>query len=183
MPPVIAIAGFLGAWLLVAGPVYQAAVELDAEQVDRAGFDAIDSSVPPARRSSPWWWLLPPVAFARQQRAARERRMLVMRAVSVQQLDQLLSFGAKATGWLLVGTGGALIAVKETWELVEALEWQGFAFWLLVPAALVLSLLYAVTRLHHDHRMTAIKQSMLAEGEERSDAVSPDGSTDRPRQH
>jgi hypothetical protein len=35
MNQVIAWAGFLGAWLLVAGPLYQGALELREEDVDR----------------------------------------------------------------------------------------------------------------------------------------------------
>ena len=163
VPVLIAIAGFLGAWLLVAGPVYQAAVELDSEQVDRAAFEAVDKAVPPSPRMSPWWWLLPPIAVARQRRATWRRREQMLRVMSTQQIDQLLSFGAKATGWLLVATGGACIATKETWELVELLEWPIAAFWVLVPVALVLSLLYAVARLHQDHRVLALKRTMQAD--------------------
>ena len=37
MNQVIAWAGFLGAWLLVAGPLYQGAIELREEEVDREG--------------------------------------------------------------------------------------------------------------------------------------------------
>jgi hypothetical protein len=40
MDQVIAWAGFLGAWLLVAGPLYQGALELSAEEVDREGMEA-----------------------------------------------------------------------------------------------------------------------------------------------
>ena len=38
---------------------------------------------------------------------------------------------SKARGWLLVGTGGLLIASQETW-LVEGHEWPTELFWVLV---------------------------------------------------
>jgi hypothetical protein len=41
MDYVIAISGFLGAWLLVAGPVYQAALEVKEQQTDRDKIDAV----------------------------------------------------------------------------------------------------------------------------------------------
>jgi hypothetical protein len=41
MNQVIAWVGFLGAWLLVAGPLYQGALELREEEVDREGIAAL----------------------------------------------------------------------------------------------------------------------------------------------
>jgi hypothetical protein len=42
----IAWAGFLGAWLLVAGPLYQGALELREEDVDREGIEASTGGAP-----------------------------------------------------------------------------------------------------------------------------------------
>ncbi len=46
MNKVIARAGFLGAWLLVAGPLYQGAFELREEEVDRKGVEASTAAFP-----------------------------------------------------------------------------------------------------------------------------------------
>jgi hypothetical protein len=68
MNQAIAWAGFLGAWLLVAGPLYQGAIELREEDVDREGIQASTARIPrpelPSRS-----WLLPPVMYLiRRQR-------------------------------------------------------------------------------------------------------------------
>ena len=46
----------------------------------------------------------------------------------------LVRFINKATGWLYVALGALLIAVKETWELVEYNEWPTWLFWVLIVA-------------------------------------------------
>ncbi len=38
----------------------------------------------------------------------------------------------KATGWLIVGVGGLLIAANETYALTEDLNWSIIVFWVLV---------------------------------------------------
>ena len=63
---------FAGAWLLVGGPLYQAAIELSELEVDREGMEKLASQIPRTRMPSAWWWLLPPVMYflAAQQRFA-----------------------------------------------------------------------------------------------------------------
>ena len=63
MNQVIAWVGFLGAWLLVAGPLYQGAIELVEEDIDREAIAETTASVPRPDPPSPWWWLLPPVMY------------------------------------------------------------------------------------------------------------------------
>ncbi len=48
----------------------------------------------------------------------------------------------KAIGWLLVGLGGLLLAVKETWELTEHYEWPVAVFWILVVVMAAMSAVY-----------------------------------------
>ena len=62
MESLIAWSGFLGAWLLVAGPIYQAVIELEAEAFERDAVAAVSAMVEPPPRTSAWWWLLPPSA-------------------------------------------------------------------------------------------------------------------------
>ena len=52
MDYVIAICGFVGGWLLVAGPVWQAAIELREEEIDQEAIEAVKSTIavpPPSR--------------------------------------------------------------------------------------------------------------------------------------
>jgi hypothetical protein len=150
----IAWCAFLGAWLLVAGPLLQAALELreedrQTEQIEAAS-TRIESDFP---RVSPWWWLLPPVHYWLQRRRAKAFRDAVIRELTPEQLGGLFSFSNKATGWLYVAGGAALIGVKETWELTEAQHWPHAVFWVLVVAMPALCTANAAVRIEFTRRM------------------------------
>lgn len=162
MQLLLAIAAFLGAWLLVAGPVYQAAVELGEEQFERDEFERVQSSMPAPRRVSPWWWLLPPVAYLLQRRRGRAYRREFLQRVPKAQLEQFVSFTNKATGWLLVGAGAFLLAIRETWELREAADWPAWTFWLLLVGALLASVAYTVVKQQRAHEMLQAKNEPSA---------------------
>lgn len=128
----IAWCAFFGGWLLVAGPIFQAAVELREEDAKTDEIEAhTDSLRARFPEVSPWWWLLPPVHYFLSRRRSRAVRIAVMETLEPEQLRALISFINKATGWMLVAGGAFLIAVKETWELVEAYHWPHWLFWTL----------------------------------------------------
>lgn len=157
MQVLFAVGAFLGAWLLVAGPVYQAAVELGDEEFEREEFDRVQSSIIPPRRVSAWWWLLPPVAYLLQRGRGRAYRRQLLERMPRAQLEQFLSFTDKATGWLLVGAGAFLIALRETWELRDEADWPAWTFWLLLVVAVAASLGYTVVRQRRAHGMLKAK--------------------------
>jgi hypothetical protein len=147
MEYVIAICGFLGAWLLFAGPVYQAALELREEQLDQESFESAMASVPPTPKVSRWWWLLPPVAWAKQRRLARENRDAIMAMLDPEQREQAVNFLDKASGWIIVASGALLLGVKETWSLTELLHLPLALFWILVVVAAALGIVNAIVRM------------------------------------
>ena len=151
MEYVIAICGFIGGWLLVAGPVWQAAIELREEEVDRDAIEAVKSSAPPPPKVSAWWWLLPPVAYFLQSRRQRAARQAVQDALPPEQLKQTISFLNKANGWVVVALGGFLLAVKETWELVDLLHLAQWVFWVLVVIMPILAIGNAVRKVINTH--------------------------------
>lgn len=59
----ILISGNLGAWLLVAGPMYQAALELQGRALNSDDFGEAFPSTPPPRSVAGWGWLLLPVVY------------------------------------------------------------------------------------------------------------------------
>ena len=113
--------GFLGAWLLFAGPLYQGAIEL-LEQ-DRMSADGRPTDLPAPPPPSAWWWLLPPAMLTLRRRRSRAYRRAVLARLTPQQQAERAGFMDKAAGWFVVATGGTLIAIKETGELVEHHEW------------------------------------------------------------
>ena len=131
MHELILWSGFFGAWLLVAGPLYQAALELGEQNISREDMAGVQRNEPEARPSG-WWWLIPPVGYWKQRRFAQEERKAMMAALPHDVMANWVTFMNKATAWFYVASGAFLIALKETYELVEGHEWPTFVFWVLV---------------------------------------------------
>ncbi len=131
MHELILWSGFFGAWLLVAGPLYQAALELGEENISREDMAGVQRNEPESRPSG-WWWLIPPVGYWKQRRYAQSERKAMMAALPHDVMANWLTFMNKATAWFYVASGAFLIALKETYELVEGHEWPTFVFWALV---------------------------------------------------
>lgn len=158
MESLIAWSGFLGAWLLVAGPIYQAAIELEAEDFERDAFATATAKVGQPPRMSPWWWLLPPVGYVLQRRRARAYRQAVMDALPRDQLETSVRFTNMATGWLFVAGGAFFIAIKETWELVEHDHWPLAIFWVLLVVMLILCTANTTVRVRRTHRLLGTEE-------------------------
>jgi len=67
----IAWCGFVGAWLLVFGPLNQAIRELQEEEFERESIERAvhEIEVPPP--VSPWWLVVPPVYVVLRRRRGR----------------------------------------------------------------------------------------------------------------
>jgi hypothetical protein len=153
MEYVIAICGFVGGWLLVAGPVWQAGIELREEEIDQEAIEAAKSTIAPPPRVSAWWWLLPPVAYILQSRRQRAARQAFQDALPPEQLKQTISFLNKANGWVVVALGGFLLATKETWELVRDLRLPQWVFWILFVVMPFLAVANAVRKMANTHKV------------------------------
>ena len=137
--PTVAAIGALGAWLLVAGPLHQASMEL-REQGLAQRRRLPESGVDPHPVSG-WWWLLPPVAYWKHHRERERLRRAALAVLPAADVDveRMISFSTTARGWLVVAAGATLIGVKETWELVEVNDWPAPTTWVIVAVALLLS--------------------------------------------
>lgn len=151
--------GFIGAWLLVAGPILQAALELREQDIARERIHAVRETIITPRHVSAWWWLLPPVKFFLEQRQSRRYEMEYIHALEPEDLEALVNFINKARGWLLVASGAFLIALKETYELGEAMHWPSWVIWLLGGALLVASLLNTVRQVKLGSDLTSKQQA------------------------
>jgi len=152
-------AGFVGAWLLVAGPIWQAVVELRDEEFEREKLVAVAEGLPPRQPVSSWWWLFPPAHFYVNRRSKERWQDQIVTALPDEDYDALNSFMAKARGWMLVGAGGLLIAVKETFELVEGYEWPTWLFWVLIVVMAVAAVSQAAVQSARSDRAAAARQS------------------------
>jgi hypothetical protein len=131
--------GFFGGWLLVAGPVYQAGIELREEAFEREAFVKVAERVEQPAPISRWWWLFPPAHYIKSTRRQNEFREAILLEFTQEQRDQLFSFMSKARGWMYVGLGASLIATKETWELCEHYEWSEIVFVVILGAMVSLA--------------------------------------------
>ena len=155
MNQVIAWAGFLGAWLLVAGPLYQGALELREEEVDREAIEATKASVPRPDPPSPWWWLFPPAMYVIYRQRNHGYRQAILDQLNPVQREQFASFIGKAAGWLTVAFGAGLLGVEQTWQVTEREHWPIWVFALLVVLMLGACLLNTTLRMIQDERATA----------------------------
>ncbi|HEY2278303.1 MAG TPA: hypothetical protein VGI00_08095 [Streptosporangiaceae bacterium] len=154
---------FAGSWLLVAGPLYQAAIELNEMDVDREGFAAIASQLPRPKMPSPWWWLLPPVMYLLARHASEQNQRAIFAEMSETQRNQFISFRSKAAGWLTVALGATLLAIAETWDIVEHYDWPQWVFWVLIVFAMALAVVNTAARMIGSDRALRDAAAALAE--------------------
>ncbi len=147
--------GFIGSWLLFAGPVYQAAVELSTEEFERDEIGAAMRGIEQPKRVSAWWWLLPPVGYILQKRNSRDYQLAAFAALTQEQRSQFVHFKATATGWLFVAAGAVLIAVKETYEIHEYYEWPSWLGAAAVAVMLLAAGLNTAVRVRRGHELLA----------------------------
>lgn len=154
MDVIVAWCGFVGAWMLVAGPMYQGAIELSEMTVDMPAIRSQASAVARPERVSPWWWLLPPIAYTMTRRKQRVWQEQVMASLTSQQRVEFVTYSNKATGWFVVGSGAALIGIKEAVDLAHTLNWPS-------PAAILLIVLAAAGAFGFTVRRMQLSQRVL----------------------
>ena len=145
---VFRIFGFLGGWLLFAGPVYQALVELREQRFAQAEATQIIEQLRavPKPQISRWWWLFPPAAYLASRRVDKAWRLGALGALTPSQRERFLAFQQKAAGWLIVACGALFIAIKETGELVEHFELSRAMLALLIAVPFLLGVGYTVNQ-------------------------------------
>jgi hypothetical protein len=131
--------GFIGAWFLFAGPIYQSALELREEDEARLSMQRLLESTAAPAPVSPWWWLLPPVAIFLILRRRGRHVQIVDAAMSDDDRQAIGHYQAVARGWWFVGLGAWLIFLKEGWELAEHREWSPAGYWIVVVAMTLLA--------------------------------------------
>lgn len=157
MELIILIGGFLGAWLLVAGSVYQAALELRDQDLAVEHLRTAGEKRHRPKHVSPWWWLLPPVKIMLEKSSKDAFRREYFNNLSKDDSAALLSFMNKATAWLYVGLGGFLIAAKETYELSEHLHIHIGIFFAVVFLLLLGALSNTAMRVRRSERILRSK--------------------------
>jgi hypothetical protein len=146
-------AGFFGAWLLVAGPLYQGALELAEEDVDRDEIEATWTKVARPEPPSPWWWLFPPGMYLISRRRGKQFRDDVLAQLTPLQREQFTRFMNKAAGWFTVAAGATLLAADQTWRVTERYGWPVWTFWVLMIGMLGAAVLNTSVRMIRNDRV------------------------------
>lgn len=134
--------GFLGTWLLVAGPIFQASLELKEQDLEVDRLREIKKSLPINKHVSVWWWLFPPAKIILEARHNRAYEMAYMQALSDTDRESVVNFDNKANGWLMVGGGAFLLALKETYDLCIYLHTWPYLFAIVSLVMLMICLWY-----------------------------------------
>lgn len=153
METLIAVCGFAGSWLLVAGPLYQAALELHEEKIENSHFFKSRKELPPQPHVSNWWWLLPPIKILLERRQTKLYREAFLHSLPNDQVDFMINFINKATAWTYVSGGGFLLACKETYEMLHVLEWHELLFWPIIIVLGLACLFNTAARISHSERL------------------------------
>ena len=114
--------GFAGVWLLFAGPLFQANVELDAEAEAMNRMREAGTSGPRPTRSR-WWWLFPPARAFQVAEQRRVKEQAIIEAMLPEDQDSVKRYLRTARGWMLVGLGAWLIAVHHTFGFGQERGW------------------------------------------------------------
>ena len=159
----IHFAGFIGAWLLVAGPLLQGAIELRDEEMDREGFERVKTDVEFPAPISRWWWLLPPVYYVKNKKRSDDFRRATMGVLTAEQRRQFVGFTNKATGWFTVAGGAFLIFLKEAWELAELFELPVWLYIVVVVVLAIAAIANTISRLSRSDEIVHIDEPDYAE--------------------
>jgi hypothetical protein len=109
VPHIIAWCGFLGAWLLVAGPLDQAVREIEEQGFEHEKLDKAKARVEEPGPVSSWWLLLPPVWWLLRRRRDSIYRHQIGEAMDDQDLLAFLTIKDILNAWLYVAAGASLI--------------------------------------------------------------------------
>ena len=104
MDLLISVIGLFGAWLLLAGSIYQAVLELRAHELAVERLQEV-GALARTQRVSAWWWLFPPLKVYLERRRATAKKEVYFNALSADEFEGLVSFLNKATGWLCLRSG------------------------------------------------------------------------------
>lgn len=143
--------GTIGAWLLVAGPLYQGALELS----DGVDDFPVDDEPDAASGVSAWWWLVPPAAVGLLWIRERRLRRLWESEWSGAQRVAFLQFADRAVGWLVVSAGAFLLALEVTWYLTVRSGLSTLTFWLLIAVLTTVSFVATAVAISRHQRGAA----------------------------
>jgi hypothetical protein len=76
-----------------------------------------------------------------QRRWYKVVQQAMLAQLSQAQREQMASFQSKSTGWFTVAAGATLLAVGETWPIVQHYRWPGWLFWSLIVVMLTAAVL------------------------------------------
>jgi hypothetical protein len=132
---------------LVLGPLNQAIREVQEEEFERDSLALAERTIKAPPPVSLWWLFLVPVYIVLRRRRDRVYKQRIRDVMSPEDFKALAHLRDVAGAWFLVAAGASLIAVKETWELVEAYAWGTRSFWGLLAGMLALGTMVAVVRI------------------------------------
>lgn len=118
---------FAGAWLIVAGPLFQAGLELsEASRTARGG---------ERRTFSLWWWLFPPLMYLVSVRSMKHDSVVAR------------AYRRRATGWFAVAGGGALLAFDPTHKVASLVGFGNIGFFVLYVVLFMACCFYTAVRM------------------------------------
>ncbi len=144
---------FIGAWLLFAGPIYQAALELQDEDIEIDRIRLAGAKIKKAAQVSLWWWLLPPAKIYMERKRSHKYWARYIKTLPNNEVEALVSYRSKANAWLFITVGGFCIAISQSYGLAKENDWNNYILAALIVVMFVLSILNLITRLRRAKRI------------------------------
>lgn len=144
---------FIGAWLLFAGPIYQAALELQDEDIEIDRVKLTGAKIKKAAQVSLWWWLLPPAKIYMERKRSHKYWTRYIKTLPSNEVEALVSYRSKANAWLFITVGGFFIAISQSYSLAKEEDWNNYLLALIIIFMFFLSILNLVTRLRRARKI------------------------------
>jgi hypothetical protein len=148
---------FFGSWLLFAGAIFQSALELREQDIERDRIHEIKKEISIPRNVSSWWWLLPPVKLILERVQTHKWRKEYFKILIPEDREALVNFTQKAKGWLFVAGGGILLALETTWRFTQLLDWDWWLRLITIVALIYISLFYTITQMKFAEKITSLE--------------------------
>jgi hypothetical protein len=149
----------LGGWLLFAGPVQQAVLELRAEQVEHDRLSRRQQLVSRPASVPAWLWLLPPVALVLHRRRVTAFQHEYFKSLDIDQRRDLIGFLNLASGWSIVAAGAWFIALSETYSITHEHGWSLVWFAVISIAVTTIAAASAIERVRRAEALLQTQES------------------------
>jgi hypothetical protein len=145
-----------GCWLIFAGSIYQAALDIKEQDIEFDRIRQVGRDIHKERNVSAWWWLFPPIKISKESKNHKEYERRYLKALSSEDTESMVNLRSKTTAWLYVGVGALLVSIEATWSVTEHYKLK---IWLFVITCIavayicIVNMITSIRRAEHNKQL------------------------------